>query len=148
MAQANVKLQLGFMRRFDEGFLHAKEALESGDMGQIMVIKSTGRGPGLPPPWIYEVRQSLGAAQLRAGQTDAAERTFREALATHPRDGRLLFGLGQALRAQNRASEAELVLPDLGSVRFLGVSGSSLLLVGIATSAVLYWWYASTGGTL
>src|SRR5512143_2481947 len=33
------------------------------------------------------------------------------------------------------ASEAELVLPDLGSVRFLGVSGSSLLLVGIAVSA-------------
>ena len=33
------------------------------------------------------------------------------------------------------ASEAELVLPDLGSVRFLGVSGASLLLVGIAVSA-------------
>ena len=33
------------------------------------------------------------------------------------------------------ASEAELVLPDLSSVRFLGVSGSSLLLVGIAVSA-------------
>src|SRR5512138_702577 len=33
------------------------------------------------------------------------------------------------------ASEAELVLPDLGSVRFFGMSGSSLLLVGIAVSA-------------
>jgi Flp pilus assembly protein TadD len=55
------------------------------------------------------VRQSLGAAQLRAGQADAAERTVRDALATHPRDGRLLYGLGQALRAQRRASEAELV---------------------------------------
>jgi K(+)-stimulated pyrophosphate-energized sodium pump len=33
------------------------------------------------------------------------------------------------------AGEAELVLPDLGSVRFLGVGGASLLLVGIAVSA-------------
>jgi tetratricopeptide (TPR) repeat protein len=62
-----------------------------------------------PPPWIYTVRQSLGAAQLRAGQAAAAEQTFREALATHPREGRLLFGLWQALLAQNRASEAQLV---------------------------------------
>ncbi len=32
------------------------------------------------------------------------------------------------------ASEANLVLPDLGSMEFLGVSGSSLLMVGIAVS--------------
>ncbi len=32
------------------------------------------------------------------------------------------------------ASEASLVLPDLGSMTFLGVSGSSLLMVGIAVS--------------
>jgi len=62
-----------------------------------------------PPPWIYAVRQSLGAAQLRGGDAAAAEKTFREALATHPREGRLLFGLWQSLLAQNRASEAQLV---------------------------------------
>ena len=62
-----------------------------------------------PPPWIYAVRQSLGAAQLRGGQAAAAEKTFREALATHPREGRLLFGLWQSLLAQKRASEAQLV---------------------------------------
>jgi tetratricopeptide (TPR) repeat protein len=62
-----------------------------------------------PPPWIYAVRQSLGAAQLRAGQAAAAEQTFREALATRPREGRLLYGLWQSLLAQNRASEAQLV---------------------------------------
>ncbi|MHB9036422.1 MAG: Gfo/Idh/MocA family oxidoreductase [Armatimonadota bacterium] len=58
--KAGVKLQIGFMRRFDEGFMRAKEILDSGEMGRIMVIKSTGRGPGLPPPWIYDIGKSNG----------------------------------------------------------------------------------------
>jgi tetratricopeptide (TPR) repeat protein len=62
-----------------------------------------------PPAWFYTVRQSLGAALLSAGDHAAAEATFREALATRPRDGRLLYGLAATLRAQGRASEALLV---------------------------------------
>ncbi|HEX7081500.1 MAG TPA: hypothetical protein VF329_10835 [Gammaproteobacteria bacterium] len=62
-----------------------------------------------PPPWFYPIRQSLAAALLRAGQAVEAEKVFREAIETRPRDGRLLFGLSQALRAQERASEAQLV---------------------------------------
>jgi len=62
-----------------------------------------------PPAWFYTVRQSLGAALLRAGDEAQAEAVFREALATHPRDGRLLYGLWQTLLAQGRASEAQLV---------------------------------------
>ncbi|HSC13873.1 MAG TPA: tetratricopeptide repeat protein, partial [Gammaproteobacteria bacterium] len=62
-----------------------------------------------PPAWFYTVRQSLGAALLRAGDHAAAEQEFREALATHPRDGRLLYGLWQTLLAQGRGSEALLV---------------------------------------
>jgi hypothetical protein len=62
-----------------------------------------------PPAWFYTVRQSLGAALLRAGQVAEAEQEFREALATRPRDARLLFGLWQTLLAQQRASEAVLV---------------------------------------
>jgi hypothetical protein len=62
-----------------------------------------------PPAWFYPVRQSLGAALLRAGQGAEAEFVFREALAKHPRDGRLLFGLWQTLLAQARTSEAQLV---------------------------------------
>jgi tetratricopeptide (TPR) repeat protein len=62
-----------------------------------------------PPPWFYTVRQSLGAALLAVGQTAEAEQVFREALATRPRDGRLLYGLWQTLLAQGRASEAVLV---------------------------------------
>jgi predicted dehydrogenase len=56
----HVKLQLGFMRRFDPDFILAKEKLVSGEMGRVMMIRSTGRGPGLPPPWAYDLSQSNG----------------------------------------------------------------------------------------
>jgi tetratricopeptide (TPR) repeat protein len=62
-----------------------------------------------PPAWFYTVRESLGAALLQAGRHAEAERVFREALETRPRDGRLLFGLWQTLLAQERASEGLLV---------------------------------------
>jgi tetratricopeptide (TPR) repeat protein len=62
-----------------------------------------------PPAWFYPVRQSLAVALLRNGQAQAAEAIFREAMDRHPRDGRLLFGLWQSLRAQQREHEALLV---------------------------------------
>ncbi len=62
-----------------------------------------------PPAWFYTVRQSLGAELLRAGDHAGAEATFRQALETRPRDGRLLYGLWQTLVAQGRSSEALLV---------------------------------------
>lgn len=62
-----------------------------------------------PPAWFYPVRQSLGGALLRAGKPAEAEAVFREALARHPRDGRLLYGLWQSLRAQERVGEAAFV---------------------------------------
>jgi tetratricopeptide (TPR) repeat protein len=62
-----------------------------------------------PPAWFYPVKQSLGGALLRNGQAKEAEVVFREAIAKHPRDGRLLFGLWQSLLAQKRDGEAALV---------------------------------------
>ena len=50
------------------------------------------------------MRQSLGAALLKAGKAAEAETVFREGLALHPRDGRLLFGLLEALRAQKKTA--------------------------------------------
>jgi len=58
--RAGVTLQIGFMRRFDSAFLEAKELMDSGEMGRVTIIKSTGRGPGLPPTWIYDVAKSNG----------------------------------------------------------------------------------------
>jgi len=68
---AGVKLQIGFMRRFDEGFLRAKAVLDSGDLGRVMIIKSTGRGPGGPGPWMWDLKQRNGIiAEVSPAKTD------------------------------------------------------------------------------
>jgi hypothetical protein len=62
-----------------------------------------------PPAWFYPVRESLGAALLRAGQAAEAEGVFREGLVKTPRNGRMLFGLVESLKAQGKDYEAGLV---------------------------------------
>jgi tetratricopeptide (TPR) repeat protein len=59
-----------------------------------------------PPDWYYPVRESLGAALLRAGRAPEAERVFREDLQRNLRNPRSLFGLELALRAQKNDSSA------------------------------------------
>ena len=56
----NVKFQIGFMRRFDENFVRAKKILDRGDIGEPLLIKSVGRGPGLPPEWYADLSKSNG----------------------------------------------------------------------------------------
>jgi hypothetical protein len=62
-----------------------------------------------PPPFYYPVRESLGAAWLAAGRPADAARVFREELIDHPRSGRALFGLWQALLTTAAEGEAERV---------------------------------------
>jgi tetratricopeptide (TPR) repeat protein len=62
-----------------------------------------------PPDWFYPVRESLGAALLLNGNAAEAEKVFREDLERNPRNPRSLFGLSEALRAQNRAYDAQFV---------------------------------------
>jgi tetratricopeptide (TPR) repeat protein len=59
-----------------------------------------------PPDWYYPVRESLGAALLNAGNPIEAENVFRDDLLRNPRNPRSLFGLTQALKAQNRDADA------------------------------------------
>jgi len=58
--KAEVKLQVGFMRRFDRGFLAAKKKVKEDAIGEPLLIKSTGRGPGLPPEWAWDIKKSGG----------------------------------------------------------------------------------------
>lgn len=58
--EAGVKLQIGFMRRFDPGFIAAKEKIREGVIGEVMTIKSVGRGPGLPPRWACDPQTGNG----------------------------------------------------------------------------------------
>jgi predicted dehydrogenase len=55
-----VKLQIGFMRRFDSGFQQASEVIERGDIGEVVLVKSLTRGPSIPRRWHYDVDRSGG----------------------------------------------------------------------------------------
>ena len=68
-----------------------------------------------PPVWYYPVRESLGGSLLLAGKPKEAEAVFRADLDRNPRNGRSLFGLSEALKAQQRFEEAEWVRPRIRS---------------------------------
>ena len=62
-----------------------------------------------PPDWAQPMRHYLGAALLKAGQPEAAEAVYRRDLRWNQNNGWSLFGLHQALAAQNKQSEASQV---------------------------------------
>ena len=69
----NVILQIGFMRRFSPEFQAAKRQLSDGAIGKLTLIKSTGRGPGLPPAWACDPRTSIGMlAEVNSHDFDTA----------------------------------------------------------------------------
>jgi hypothetical protein len=62
-----------------------------------------------PPDWFFPVRESLGAVLLMNGDATGAEKVFREDLEHNRRNPRSLYGLQQALLAQNRKYDATFV---------------------------------------
>ncbi len=56
----NVKLQIGFMRRFDKSFMYAKERVLAGEIGDVVLVKSLTRGPSIPQAWQYDIAKSNG----------------------------------------------------------------------------------------
>ncbi|MCL2828607.1 MAG: Gfo/Idh/MocA family oxidoreductase [Oscillospiraceae bacterium] len=59
-ANHKVALQIGFMRRFDAGFIQAKEIVDSGAIGDVVMVRSNTRGPSIPQPWMYDIQKSNG----------------------------------------------------------------------------------------
>ena len=58
--KAHVKLQIGFMRRFDRSYQAAKEAVDAGEIGDVVLIQAHTRGPSKPQPWMYDLKASNG----------------------------------------------------------------------------------------
>ncbi len=78
---AGVALQLGYMRRFDPEFVTAWERIQAGAIGKPMMIKSLTHGPGLPPPWAWELARSNGRlAEVNSHDWD----TVRWLMASNP----------------------------------------------------------------
>ncbi len=83
----------------DEGIAHWQAALKIEDAGLYFE----------PPKWYYPIRQSLGAALLKAGKPAEAEAVYREDLKRFPENGWSLFGLAAALKAQGKSGDAAAV---------------------------------------
>jgi myo-inositol 2-dehydrogenase / D-chiro-inositol 1-dehydrogenase len=58
VTESGVRLQVGFQRRFDSGYIAAKEGIERGDIGSVEMIRDAMRDPSPPSP--EYVRQSGG----------------------------------------------------------------------------------------
>ncbi|MEO8192853.1 MAG: hypothetical protein ABI681_03310 [Gemmatimonadales bacterium] len=81
------------------GIAHFGEALKIEDAGLYFE----------PPKWYYPIRQSLGAALLKAGRNADAEKAYRDDLKHFPENGWSLYGLSAALKAQGKTAEAAAV---------------------------------------
>jgi predicted dehydrogenase len=72
-AAGKVKLQIGFMRRYDDSFRAAKERVEGGEIGDVVLVKSLTHGPSVPQEWMYDIRKSNGPlAEVNSHDIDAA----------------------------------------------------------------------------
>ncbi|HYW26554.1 MAG TPA: Gfo/Idh/MocA family oxidoreductase [Terriglobales bacterium] len=52
VARARILLQIGFQRRFDPGYLAAREAVRAGSLGELYLVRIAGHDPE-PPPEAY-----------------------------------------------------------------------------------------------
>ncbi len=57
--KAGVKLQVGFVRRFDHNHKAVRDVVASGDLGKVYVVKVTSRDPEGPPMSYIEVSGGL-----------------------------------------------------------------------------------------
>jgi predicted dehydrogenase len=56
VAAAGVRLQVGFMRRYDPAYLAASKRIEAGEIGDVVVFKYIGRDKKTPPLRAYQSR--------------------------------------------------------------------------------------------
>jgi len=54
--KAGVRLQIGFMRRYDPGYSAARKRVEAGEIGEPVIFKSLGRDRDAPPIASYQAK--------------------------------------------------------------------------------------------
>ena len=75
---------------------------------QAAVTKEDSLAYDEPADWFVPVRHLLGSQLLKNGKAAEAEAVFREDLQRHPGNGWALYGLVQALKAQNKNPAAAM----------------------------------------
>ncbi len=97
-----IKLQMAFMRRFDAGFLSAKQAILQGSIGDVVMVRSNTRGPSVPKPWMYDISKSNGPlAEVNSHDIDSL-RWFTESE----------FESVHAIAGNYRCPDAKAEFPD------------------------------------
>jgi predicted dehydrogenase len=56
VAAAGVRLQIGFMRRYDPGYATAMKRIQAGEIGEPVIFKSVGRDRDAPPIAVYQAK--------------------------------------------------------------------------------------------
>ena len=93
--------------------LEGEIAMANGDKtGGVAILRKSVAAADLvnydePPDFDIPVREWLGRALIRSGRFADAEAVYREEIAKHPKNGRALFGLTEALKKQGKTEEAK-----------------------------------------
>ncbi len=105
-AKAQLEAEIALAdKRIDDAIKLQAEAVQAADHIEKMEPPVLANGP----------RQRLGWMQLRAKRFAAAEQSFRDELAIHPRNGWAYNGLQVALTQQGKKTEALAVQRDVAS---------------------------------
>jgi hypothetical protein len=97
----------------------ARAAAATGDTAEAITYFQAAAGvedslPYMEPPyWYYPVRQSLGAALLKAGRAKEAADQFHAALDGARKSAWALFGLREAAKATGDAATEQRAADDL-----------------------------------
>ncbi len=110
-----IAMQIAALALEGEVLMRTGRARAAVPVFQQAVVLEDGLAYTEPPTWYYPMRQSLGKAQLLAGDAKAAEQTYREDLRRFPGNGWSLQGLKLSLERQGRVPEARAVGQELAT---------------------------------
>jgi predicted dehydrogenase len=74
-AESDAVFLMAFMRRFDPTWTSVADRIAAGEIGRPLLVRSTGRGPGLPPDWALDPETSGGLiAEVNSHGLDSIRR--------------------------------------------------------------------------
>ena len=97
--RSSTVFMMGFMRRFDRGFARAAQLVAEGKIGEPLMVRSTTRGPGLPPSWAWDVTKSGGlVAEVNSHDIDSVRWVTGQEFST-------VYAVGRAAKRPDLAVE-------------------------------------------